>query len=83
MEPHPVALGCDPVCGRPVIAVRVNHAMHPSQKSRYFWWWGAARLDSDPLNRHPLKKLQFGAARESSAPLGGPDIHAIFVRSSS
>src|SRR4030095_770894 len=29
--------------------------MHPGHSSRYFWW-GAVRLDSDHLNRHPLKK---------------------------
>src|ERR1700745_1332788 len=33
-------------------SIRVNHHMHPAHRSRYFWW-GAARLDSDQMNRHP------------------------------
>ena len=36
-------------------AIRVNHENHRHHASRYFWW-GAARLDSDPMNRHPLKE---------------------------
>lgn len=37
-------------------AVRVNHENHRDHPSRYFWW-GVGRLDSDPLNRHPLKRF--------------------------
>jgi hypothetical protein len=34
-------------------AVRFNRQMHPGHSSRYFWW-GPARLDSEPLNEPPL-----------------------------
>src|SRR3954470_13771910 len=34
-------------------AVRFNRDMHPDRSSRYFWW-GASRLDTDPLNKRPL-----------------------------
>ena len=37
-------------------AVRVNHENRKDHSSRYFWW-GAARLDSDPMDRHPLNKV--------------------------
>jgi len=33
--------------------VHFNREMHPDRSSRYFWW-GAARLDSDPLNKRQL-----------------------------
>jgi len=36
-------------------AVRFNREMHPGRSDRYFWW-GAARLDSDPLNMRPVKQ---------------------------
>ena len=36
-------------------AFRVNHERHSGHPSRYFWW-GAARLDSDPMNRHQLNR---------------------------
>jgi hypothetical protein len=32
-------------------SIRVNRDMRHNHYSRYFWW-GAVRLDSDPLNRH-------------------------------
>ena len=35
-------------------AVRVNHEKR-DHSGRYFWW-GAARLDSVPMDRHPLKR---------------------------
>jgi hypothetical protein len=38
-------------------AVRVNHEMRKGHLGRYFWW-GAIRLDSDPLNRHPAASAQ-------------------------
>jgi hypothetical protein len=32
-------------------SARLNREVHKGQPSRYFWW-GAVRLDSDPLNTH-------------------------------
>lgn len=36
-------------------AVRFNREMHLDRSSRYFWW-GASRLDADPLNKRPLSR---------------------------
>lgn len=36
------------------LSVRVDHQNHRNHPSRYFWW-GTARLDSDPMNRRPTQ----------------------------
>jgi hypothetical protein len=38
-------------------AVHAHHEMRNGQAGRYFWW-GAIRLDSDPLKKHPAARTQ-------------------------
>jgi len=37
-------------------AARWNRETRQGHPSRYFWW-GATRLDSDPMNKHPRRPL--------------------------
>src|ERR1051326_5916331 len=45
---------------------RVNKQLHPGHRGRYFWW-GATRLDSDPMNRHPPNMGTVGRCPEGTA----------------
>src|ERR1700741_1772125 len=43
-------------------AIRLNRELRQNRPNRYFWW-GSVRLDSDPLDRHPVtqRPCQFGS----------------------
>lgn len=46
--------GISLLVGLTIQSIRANQRLHPVHHGRYFWW-GAARLDPDPLNKHPLQ----------------------------
>ena len=53
-------------------AVRVNHENRRDHSIRYFWW-GAARLDSDPMARDPLKRARVRPCPENAGDCADPE----------
>ena len=37
-------------------SVRANRYLHTQHVYGRYFWWGSVRLDSDPLNQHPMLK---------------------------
>ena len=56
-------------------SIRRNDELHHGHASRYFWW-GAARLDSDPLNKRPVAPVRCEHGIEDCTPI---DLEYIWI----